>query len=226
MEYPETVTQIAKWFAGLRLIGIECHTVFPEVRPKDLWKKIGVPLWSKAIAYKFRKFANSPGDRIGAGVPENLKPSFRKLKAAGLKVTDQCCDELKKKPLKRWAKANGFNGSFTGVRCGESRVRRLTWMRFGALYNSKYHGDQWVANPLAFWTDADVARYLDENGIRPIKTPGCRGGSGCVTCMFGCHLNQTNPMQELAKTNPKMHAAALDDWGYREVLDFLGIPYE
>jgi len=32
-------------------------------------------------------------------------------------------------------------------------------------------------------------------------------------------------MQDLKTRNPKMHAAALDDWGYRAVLDELGIPY-
>jgi hypothetical protein len=47
--------------------------------------------------------------------------------------------------------------------------------------------------------------------------------------MFGCHLvkeGEPNALQELAKLNPKMHKAALDEWGYREVLDLLNIPYE
>jgi len=138
MEYPETLKQVTKWYAMLREWGVECHTAYPDAKPKDLWKKIG------------------------------------------------------------------------------------------ALYNSVSHR-QWIANPLAFWTQEDVERYLDDNDIRPIRIPTVRGGSGCVTCMFGCHLvekGKPNALQELAVLNPKMHAAALDDWGYRPVLDLLGIPYE
>jgi 3'-phosphoadenosine 5'-phosphosulfate sulfotransferase (PAPS reductase)/FAD synthetase len=225
MEYPETVAQIQKWYSMMRYYEIDCHVVFPDKRPKELWREIGVPLWSKMIAYKYRKFFNSPDDRISKDVPANLVPVFHKLKAAGFKVTDQCCDELKKKPMKKFAKKQGFTGSFTGVRCAESRMRRLNWIRFGSLYNSSYHGDQWICNPLSFWTESDVFRYLDENGIRPESTSSARGGSGCVTCMFGCHISKTNSMQELAVNNPKMHQVALDDWGYREVLDFLEIPY-
>ena len=229
MEYPETMKQVTKWYAMLREWGVECHTAYPDAKPKDLWKKIGVPLWGKEVAYKFRKFLKSPKSVMNAAVPDHLKADFQKIKDAGMSVTDQCCDELKKKPMKKWAKVHGVTGQFTGVRCSESRMRRMTWMRMGALYESTYHGRLWIANPLAFWTRDDVERYLDDNDIRPIRIPTVRGGSGCVTCMFGCHIaakeGRPNALQELAVLNPKMHAAALDDWGYRPVLDLLGIPY-
>lgn len=229
MEYPETVRQVNKWYAMLRDWGVECHTAYPEAKPKDLWRKIGVPLWSKQMGYEYRKFFRSPKGRMSASVPDNLRPLFVKSKELGLKITDQCCDELKKKPMKKWNRENGVSGTFTGVRASESRIRRMTWIRMGAMYESSYHGKLWVANPLAFWTDEDVARYLDENTIRPIPIPTVRGGSGCVTCMFGCHIaareGRPNALQELATLNPKMHAAALDEWGYREPLDLLGIPY-
>ena len=229
MEYPETLKQVTKWYAMLREWGVECHTAYPDAKPKDLWKEIGVPLWGKEVAYKFRKFLKSPKSIMNGAVPDHLKADFQKIKDAGLSVTDQCCDELKKKPMKKWAKVHGVTGQFTGVRCSESRMRRMTWMRMGALYESSYHGKLWISNPLAFWTQDDVERYLDDNDIRPIRIPTIRGGSGCVTCMFGCHIaakeGRPNALQELAVLNPKMHAAALDDWGYRPVLDLLGIPY-
>lgn len=229
MEYPQTVMQITAWFRSMRDIGVECHTVFPDVRPKELWAKIGVPLWSKMISYKYRKFYDSPNGVISKDVPANLVPAFHKLKAAGLRVTDKCCDELKKKPLNKFRRQRKLAGSFVGVRCAESRARRMTWLRFGSMYESTYHGKQWVCNPLAYWTEADVYQYLDAFGIRPLETPGARGGSGCVTCMFGSHIREqegtNNTMQDLKVNNPKMYDAALDLFGYREVLDLLGIPY-
>lgn len=228
MEYPETLKQVNLWYTRLREWGVECHTAYPTAKPKDLWKEIGVPLWSKQMGKKYGDYYRSKSDKIPDSVPENLRGDFRKLKEAGAKVTDKCCAELKKKPLAKWDKEHNISGHFTGIRCAESRARRLMWIQRGAVYNSVSHR-QWLANPLAFWTDKDVARYLTDNDIWPIKIPTVRGGSGCVTCMFGCHLvekGQPNTLQELAKLNPKMHKAALDDWGYREVLDLLQIPYE
>lgn len=59
MEYPETITMVNSWYSRLRAAGVECHAVFPDLRPEQVWKRYGVPLWSKEIAYKYRKFAAS-----------------------------------------------------------------------------------------------------------------------------------------------------------------------
>lgn len=229
MEYPETVKQWREWAAFLESHGVEFSMVFPAVRPRELWKKIGVPLFSKQLAYKYRKFAASPDSLMSSAIPDEFKELFAKIRGAGMKITDQCCDELKKKPLKKWAKENGITGYFTGVRAGESMLRRMTWIRFGSLYESTYHGRMWIANPLAFWTQEDRERYLRENDIVCHQPQTIRGGSGCVTCMFGCHMaaqaGEENALQQLAKMNPRLHAEALDEWGYREVLDLLEIPY-
>lgn len=229
MEYPETNTNKNRRYATLRALGVPCDTAYPDVRPKDLWKEIGVPLWSKQIAYKYRKFFNSPNDVMSKAVPENLRSVFRKLKAAGIKVTDECCKKLKKDPMKKWDKANGITGHFTGVRCGESRDRRLGWIINGSLYFAKTHRI-WISNPLAFWTADDIKTYMAVNQIEYIRPNNRRGGSGCTTCMFGCHIQQRegqlNTLQELATTNPRMYQTALDDWGYREALEVAGIPFE
>lgn len=229
MEYPETIKQCNRWYSMLRERGVDCSVAYPEERPEQLWKRIGVPLWSKMHAYKYRKYFNSPNDIMSDSVPENLKEQFRKAKAAGLKITEKCCDYLKKKPMKKWDKERGINGHFTGVRCSEARNRRLAWIRKGALYYASSHY-QWMCNPMAFWTEDDVERYLKENEIHMLRPDTLNGGSGCVTCMFGCisraQEGTLNNMQDLKKRNPKMWARALDHWGYREVLDELGVPYE
>ena len=230
MEYPESVQQVNRWFKDLRELGVDCHTVFPDVRPNVLWKQIGVPLWSKEIAYKYRKFERSKSDKISPHVPANLHEQFRLAKRQGLKITEKCCEYLKKKPMHQWDKLHGITAHFTGVRCSESRARRLAWIQKGALYQAVTHHNMWIANPLAFWTEADVEFYLRENGISILKPDTFNGGSGCVTCLFGSSARAKegtlNAMQELKISNPKMHACALDTWGYREVLDTLNIPYE
>jgi 3'-phosphoadenosine 5'-phosphosulfate sulfotransferase (PAPS reductase)/FAD synthetase len=230
MEYPETLKMFKRWREWLEQRDVECHQVFPDVRPKELWPKIGVPLWSKQLAYKYRKFAASSSDKLPSYVPEDMHDEFRKAKACGLKITEKCCDYLKKKPMKKWDKEHGITGHFTGVRCSESRARRLAWIQAGALYQAVTHGNRWIANPLAFWTEADVERYLKDNNIEVLRPDTLNGGSGCVTCMFGCRSRasegEKNNLQDLKTRNPKMWETALDDWGYREVLDQLGVPYE
>ena len=230
MEYPESIKQVRNWFRRLEALGVECHTVFPDRRPNELWKDIGVPLWSKGLAYKYRKFSRSKSDKIPSNVPAYLHDDFRKAKAMGLKITEKCCEELKKKPMKRWDKEHGVNGHFTGVRCAESRMRRLAWIQKGALYQSSEQGNMWFANPLAFWTLEDVEGYLREFNLEVLRPDTPTGGSGCVTCMFGCQSRAqegtNNNMQDLKERNPKMWRAALDEWGYRDVLDKMEIPYE
>ncbi len=221
---------VNSWFRRLRELGVECHTVFPDVRPNTLWKDIGVPLWSKEIAYKYRKFAKSKSENISKHVPANLHDQFRLAKSKGLKITDKCCEALKKKPMWKWDRLHDIAGHFTGVRCSESRARRLAWLQKGALYQAVTHHNLWICNPLAFWTLADVERYLKDNELTVIRPDTASGGSGCVTCLFGNKMQEAagipNAMQELKISNPKMHACALDERGYREVLDTLGVPYE
>ena len=229
MEYTESIRQVTEWYATLRAMGVSCHVVFPAERPKTLWKRIGVPLWSKELAYKYRKFSHSPSDNIPSHVPDGFHDAFRKLKAAKLKVTEKCCSALKKEPMKAWDIIHGIGGHFTGMRSDESRARRLMWIMKGALYRADTH-DMWMCNPLSFWTGSDVQRYLQENGLHVHKPDTAQGGSGCVTCMFGCAsraaAGEKNAMQDLKVRNPKMWLEALDEWGYREVLDLLEIPYE
>ena len=230
MEYPETIKQVKNWYSRLRAQGVECHTCFPDRRPNELWKDIGVPLWSKQLAYKYRKFARSKTGKMPKYVPKDLEPEFIKAKEMGLKITDKCCKILKKDPMAKWDKEHGVDGHITGVRCAESRARRLAWIMKGSLYQAKEHHDMWMANPLAYWTLEDVENWLREYKLEVLRPDTPTGGSGCVTCMFGCQSRaaegKPNNMQDLKERNPKMWRAALDEWGYRDVLDKMEIPYE
>lgn len=230
MEYPETIKQVKNWYARMRAQGVECHTCFPDKRPKQLWSEIGVPLWSKSLAYKYRKFAKSKSDKIPKHVPDSLHDSFRRAKELNLKITDKCCQVLKKDPMAKWDKEHGVGGHLMGVRCAESRSRRLAWIMKGSLYRAVTHGNMWVANPLAYWTQEDIEAWLSEHNLEVLRPDTPTGGSGCVTCMFSCHVRAKegtkNTMQDLKTRNPKIYKAALDEWGYREVLDAMGVPYE
>ena len=56
--------------------------------------------------------------------------------------------------------------------------------------------------------------------------------TGCKLCLFGCHLeHEPNRIQRLANIEPNTYKFIMKSreeggLGYREVMDYLGIPYE
>lgn len=225
MEYPETNRQMRAWRKWLAARGVDLHVAYPDKRPKEVWQ-MGHPLWSKEIASKVRQFQRTGNEAHLKRVPEWLRPTVRSVAEAGYPITEKCCDELKKKPLTAMQRSLGITGTFTGIRCSESRARKLMWLQRGALYKSARNKNLWMCHPLAYWTGEDILRYMAENQIPFIATPG-RGGSGCVTCGFGAHIAQRegkeNPIQLLHRINPTLWKTAMDRWGYREPLQAAGI---
>jgi hypothetical protein len=46
-------------------------------------------------------------------------------------------------------------------------------------------------------------------------------------CMFGCHLEKTpNRFQRMKVTHPKQYAYCMEQLGLKEVLEYIGVPYE
>lgn len=59
-----------------------------------------------------------------------------------------------------------------------------------------------------------------------LETTGC-DRTGCMFCMFGCHLEkEPNRFQRMKKTHPKQYAYCMDQLGLKEVLEYIGVPYE
>ena len=51
--------------------------------------------------------------------------------------------------------------------------------------------------------------------------------TGCMFCMFGAHLEkEPNRFQRMKVTHPKQYAYCMDKLGPREVLEYIGVPYE
>ena len=121
-----------------------------------------------------------------------------------------------------------------GTMAEESRVRRQAWLRSGCnAFDSKVPKSQ----PLSFWTNQDILRYVIENGLEicsvygniiavdedgleypatpmtvdcgKLQCSGCRQ-TGCIFCGFGFHLDKGETrFQRLAKTHPKQYEYAI-----------------
>lgn len=195
---------------------------------------------------------------------------WRFLLDADFNVSSYCCDVMKKKPSKQYEKYTGRK-PIIGTMAWESQNRRTAWIQHGCnAFESKrptsqplsfwteqdiYHyikkfnvpycpvyGDIQVKPPEdAEEGQMNVIDYLecwDETDI--LETTGC-DRTGCIFCMFGCHLeNEPNRFQRLKETHPRQYEYCIgggemvdgkwqpskEGLGLGKVLDYIGVKYD
>ena len=129
-----------------------------------------------------------------------------------------------------------------GLMAEESHKRKNDYLKTGCnAFNKKHPQSQ----PIGLWTEQDVLQYIKTFNI-PIAsiygeilqddkgryyTTG-ENRTGCVFCMFGCHLEkEPNRFQRLKITHPKLWNYCMKPWnqgglGMKEVLDYIGVKTE
>lgn len=206
--------------------------VKPTKSFKQVIEQYGYPLIGKSQAMSIRKCRTQNlsvayrnklmhGDEKGkAGM---ISDKWKKLLTAPFKVSEQCCDHLKKKPIRKYEKISGFVG-FTAEMAFESRLREKEYISTGCnAFNSKHP----KSKPMAFWLDEDVWQYLSDHnvGYSSIYDKGEKR-TGCIFCAFGAHLEEEpNRFQRLSVLHPNLHSYCMDNLGMGEVLDFVGIAH-
>lgn len=173
---------------------------------------------------------------------------WRYLLDADFDVSSYCCDVMKKKPSKQYEKDTGRK-PIIGTMAWESQNRRTAWLRNGC---NGFTAKRPTSQPLSFWTEQDILNYLKMYNVPycPVygdivetdagtKTTGC-DRTGCIFCMFGCHLEkEPNRFQRLKETHPRQYDYCINGgemvdgkWqpskeglGLGKVLDYIGVPY-
>ena len=202
----------------------------PKISFVEVCKKYGFPLISKEISNiingakkhylkdtdKYKYFYN----RV-LGKDEYAKDGKRHMYActkyktlldAPFDVSNYCCNVMKKKPVKEYERKTGRK-AFVGTMAEESKLREKTWINHGC---NSFDASRVISQPLMFWTEQDVLKYIHDNKIKicsvygKVKvdengkyyTTGC-DRTGCVMCGFGCHLEkEPNRFQKLAESHP------------------------
>lgn len=231
----------------------------PKMNFKQVITKYGYPIPSKEIAEKIYYARKGSAWALklvdGTAVGPNGRPSryavskrWRKLLDAPFKTSHYCCHVLKKQPFKYFERKTGRK-PILGTMAFESKLREQEWMRTGC---NAFDGRQ-KSTPMAFWTENDVLEYIKENNIEiasiygdiiqigektnilniptPVyKTTGC-SRTGCMFCMFGCHLEkEPNRFQRMKETHPKQYEWCMKPiseggLGLDEVLKYAEIPH-
>jgi 3'-phosphoadenosine 5'-phosphosulfate sulfotransferase (PAPS reductase)/FAD synthetase len=268
LEYPE----IQKFAMSQKNV----ITVRPEMRFDEVLKKYGYPVISKSVSHAVKVAKRNPDGAVMKNFfAANAKGRFAMHKwkfliDAPFDLSEDCCNEMKKKPAKKYAKETGRK-QIIGTLATESALRYTKWLQHGCnAFDSKSPSSQ----PLSFWTEQDILHYIKKYNVpycsvygdirvKPpkdaeegqiniidylgdytpediLETTGC-DRTGCIFCMFGCHLEkEPNRFQKLKETHPRQYEYCIGGgemvdgkWqpnkkglGLGKVLDFIGVKYD
>lgn len=142
--------------------------------------------------------------------------------------SSKCCNIMKKAPIKDYKKKTG-RVPITAQMAEESRLRTKNWLLNGC---NAFDNSNPMSNPMAFWTEQDVLKYIKQNNIKIASVYGdvvyeAKDGSlynklisyenaklvttgldrtGCMFCGYGCHLEKgTGRFEKMKQTHPKQY---------------------
>ena len=239
LEFPEIV-KFVKTFDNVTIIK-------PEKTFKRVIEEKGYPVISKSVSNCVRlarKNIEEGKDTLRVRQIKGLekgskfnKSKWQFLLDAPFKISDECCNELKKKPMKKYEKESGKK-PFIATMAEEGQQREAAYLKTGC--NAFNNGR---SQPMGFWTEQDVLQYIFENKLKicsvygdVVKESDMLGNkyyrttgekrSGCIFCMFGCHLEESpNRFERLKYTHPTQYRYCMEKLGLKEVLDYIGVKY-
>jgi 3'-phosphoadenosine 5'-phosphosulfate sulfotransferase (PAPS reductase)/FAD synthetase len=236
LEYPE-IRDFVKGYENVTWLK-------PKMRFDEVVGKYGYPVISKKIANTVSnaKIGNMRWKQIH-GVFENSKSEksiynyskYKYLLDAPFKISDKCCDIMKKRPIRIYEKESGKYPTI-GILADESAMREQEYKKTGC---NSFEAKRPQSNPMGFWTEQDIYQYLDRYQLPIAKVYGdliktqtgyCLTGvkrTGCMFCMFGVHLEDSpNRFERMKETHPKQWEFCMKNLGMKEVLDFIGVSSE
>ena len=236
LEYPEIV-KFVNTFENIDIVK-------PKMRFDAVIEKHGYPIISKTVSMAISRYRTAKDDtqrelRLHGGIcpTSNKKQTmgvipkkYHFLLDAPFKISERCCDRLKKEPLNTYGKMYGVK-RILGILADESNTRMRVAMRDG------WHGKDYIS-PMIFWLRSDVLEYTKlynlpycsvygniVDGKNGLDTTGEKR-TGCMFCMFGVHMEKgENRFQRMKKTHPNQYKYCIENLGCGKILDYIGVDY-
>ena len=245
LEYPE-IRNFVKTFDNVTILR-------PKMRFDEVIRKYGYPIISKEVSecvsqarttitrnkytYKLKQLMGTVLNKDGSKSKFN-KEKYQPLLYVDFKVSSKCCNVMKKGPLHSYEKKSG-RFPITAQMAEESDSRKTQWLKNGC---NGFGMKSPRSNPISFWTEQDILRYIKESGINiasvygdiayasdpdqipldigcvcgKLCTTGCKR-TGCVFCGFGAHLEKgEGRFQMLKRTHPKQYEYCMGGGAYDE----------
>lgn len=178
LEYPEIV-KFVKTFENVEIIR-------PQMNFKKVIEKYGYPFISKEVSGKIHELHHAKN--TDSGYYQKLLARFegeyvcktngkksmfnlgkwKFLLDAPFPISARCCNVMKKNPSHDYAHKTGRK-PITAQMADESLLRRTQWLLNGCNgFNLRIP----TSNPMAFWTENDVLRYIKENNVEIVSVYG------------------------------------------------------
>ena len=209
----------------------------PKMTFWDVVDKYGWPIISKVVSMGISRYRNTKSQvqkelRLHGGInPSSGKKQNRSVPVkfhymvnAPFKISEKCCEILKKEPFRRYEKQCGRK-PFIGLMSGESTIRKLDYMKNGCNAFDLKHPS---SKPIAFWNESDIWEYIKKYEL-PYSDIYNQGETrtGCKFCMYGLHMEkEPNRIQRMKDRTPGQYDLLVNRKGGDKVLDYYGVPYK
>lgn len=169
LEYPE-IREFVKTFDNVVWLK-------PKLTFKQIINKYGYPFISKEVSntvyWARRSIENNRETSRLKKIKESSSSKYNHKKYefmldAPFEIYDKCCYFMKENPCKQFEKQTGKK-PILGQLAEESMKRTQGWMRTGC---NAFEAKRPQSNPMAFWTEQDVLRYIKQNDIPIAKVYG------------------------------------------------------
>lgn len=201
----------------------------PKMNFKEVLDKYGYPIISKEQAQYIDQYRNAKslktkqtrwfGNKWGQG---KISKKWRFCVKAPFKISDKCCDVMKKRPIKKFENETKLHPILGTMAC-ESAHRKILYLKTGC---NAFDSKRPKSIPIAFWTEPDILEYLKDKPYSSIYDKGYKR-TGCMFCMFGVHLEKgENRFQLMKKTHPKLWDYCINKLGCGKALDYIGVNYK
>ncbi len=232
LEYPEIV-EFVKTIPNVT-------TIRPKMNFKQVLDTYGYPVISKMVSMQIRVLQNPTEKNIATqklfreGIKTGQKSinngtqntktkcfklanKWRFLEFAPFKISEQCCNVMKKNPFHEYEKETGLK-PFVGTMASDSRQRKINY--FQTTCNS--FGKRSMSRPLSIWLETDIWEYLKKNNLpySKIYNTGMKR-TGCMFCMFGIHLEKNNRFDIMKEIHPQLYKYCMENLGLQDILNFI-----
>lgn len=233
LEFPE-IQKFAKSFDNVKVL-------YPEMNFSEVIKNYGYPFLSKTLSHNIRIARENPNGKVKKNVFDpNYKGIYSAYKyialtdsSTDIKLSEKCCDVMKKAPVHKYEKETGKVG-IVATMASESKIREKAWLETGC---NSFDGKYKISKPMSFWTEQDVLEYIrrndieiasvygfiaaDKDGQQALDDCGCKlcttgeSRTGCIFCGFGAHLEKgEGRFERLKRTHPKQYDYCMNGGSY------------
>lgn len=188
--------------------------LYPKMNFMKVVQRYGYPVISKEVSQKVSEARSKPDgvsaqkfqkdSEVNKRYPQFSMERYAYLLDAPFKISHMCCKVMKKHPAIDYEQETGRK-PFVATLAEESRLRKQKWMKVGC---NAFEQKRPVSNPLLFWTESDILRYIIENDVQiadiygdvvsemdgfqyypmgfetRLTTTGAKR-TGCIWCLFG-----------------------------------------